>query len=131
MAKSTKRADLKSTGPVPKRRSPCPVACTLDLLGDKWTLLLVRDLFCGKAHFNEFGRSPERIATNILADRLGRLVAARLVDRVTSPDQPGRDRYVLTAKGRTLWPVLQAVAEWGLANIDGTKAHLSPTPAPN
>ena len=54
------------------KRSVCPVACVLDVIGDKWTLLVIRDLACGKRHFNDFCRSPERIATNILADRLER-----------------------------------------------------------
>ena len=61
--------------------SVCPVACALDLIGDKWTLLVVRDLACGKRFFNDLSRSSERIATNILADRLERLVAHGLVER--------------------------------------------------
>ena len=62
------------------KRSVCPVACALDVMGDKWTLLVVRDMACGKRHFNDFCRSPERIATNILADRLERLVAHGLAE---------------------------------------------------
>jgi DNA-binding HxlR family transcriptional regulator len=108
------------------RRSPCPVACALDLIGDKWTLLVIRDLACGKSHFKEFGESPEGIATNILADRLARLVTEGLVERSPSSVQPGRDAYRLTAKGKSLGPVLRAVAKWGLANIPGTKAHFAP-----
>ena len=108
------------------RRSPCPVACTLDLIGDRWTLLVVRDLACGKAHFNEIGRSPERIATNILADRLARLIAHGLVERRASTDQVGRDDYLLTPKGKSLRPILSAIAEWGLANIEGTAALMAP-----
>ncbi len=109
------------------RRSVCPVACALDLIGDKWTLLVVRDLACGKSHFNEICRSPEKIATNILADRLERLVANDLVEKYTDEDPPHRDRYRLTTKGKTLGPVLEAVAEWGLANVPGTSAILKPT----
>ena len=70
-----------------KKRSVCPVACALDVIGDKWTLLVVRDMACGKRHFNDFCRSPERIATNILADRLERLVAHGLVEKHASADQ--------------------------------------------
>jgi DNA-binding HxlR family transcriptional regulator len=108
------------------RRSPCPIACTLDLLGDKWTLLVVRDLVCGKSQFKEFSASPEKIATNILAERLNRLVKHGLVDKYASTAQPGRDAYRLTAKGRTLAPVLAAIVEWGLTNIKGTEARMKP-----
>ncbi len=107
-------------------RSICPLACTLELIGDKWTLLVVRDLACGKRHFNEFCRSPERIATNILADRLNRLVKNGFAEKYLSDDEPQRDSYRLTAKGKSLGPVMTAVAEWGLSNIPGTKAALSP-----
>jgi DNA-binding HxlR family transcriptional regulator len=110
-----------------KRRSPCPVACTLDLIGDKWTLLVVRDLACGKSLFKEFLTSPESIATNILADRLERLVAGGLAEPFPQPDRPDREAYRLTAKGRALGPVVKAIAEWGLDHIRGTKAHLRPT----
>jgi DNA-binding HxlR family transcriptional regulator len=109
-----------------KRRSPCPVACTLDLIGDKWTLLVVRDLACGKSQFKEFLASPEGIATNILADRLGRLVTGGLAEAFPQPDRPDREAYRLTAKGRTLGPVLDAMATWGLKHVPGTKARLRP-----
>jgi DNA-binding HxlR family transcriptional regulator len=111
------------------RRSPCPVACALDLVGDRWTLLVVRDLACGKATFGEMAKSPERIATNILADRLSRLVDQGLAERRPSPDRAGRDEYRLTPKGESLLPVLRAIADWGLANIEGTAAHLKPSTA--
>lgn len=108
-----------------KRRSPCPVACALDLVGDKWTLLVVRDLMCGKSHYTDFCRSPERIATNILADRLGRLVEHGLVEKYPSAARPGRDAYRLTAKGAALRPVLEAIAGWGLEHIKGTDARMA------
>jgi DNA-binding HxlR family transcriptional regulator len=110
-----------------KARSVCPLACVLDLLGDRWTLLVVRDLACGKRFFNDFCRSPERIATNILADRLERLVSHGLVVKSASADSPGRDEYRLTAKGKSLGPVLTALAEWGLNHIPGTHAALTPS----
>jgi DNA-binding HxlR family transcriptional regulator len=108
------------------KRSVCPVACALDVIGDRWTLLVVRDLACGKRYFNEFCRSPERIATNILADRLERMTGAGLVEKFVSEEQPGRDAYRLTAKGKTLEPVLKAIADWGLAQVEGTRAMLTP-----
>lgn len=108
------------------RRSICPVACALDIIGDKWTLLVVRDLMCGCAHFKEFLKSPEGIATNILADRLNRLVKHGLVEKYASNEHPGRDAYRLTRRGKSLRPVLAAIMRWGLANIDGTAALLQP-----
>jgi DNA-binding HxlR family transcriptional regulator len=107
-------------------RSPCPVACTLDILGDKWTLLVVRDLLCGRSHFNEFCRSPERIATNILADRLDKLVRHKLVEKITTVGPPARDAYRLTEKGKSLKTVLEVIAKWGLTNIEGTEARMEP-----
>ena len=112
----------------PDRRSSCPVACTLDLIGDKWTLLVVRDMFSGKTKFNDFLCSPERIATNILTDRLTRLEECGLVERRTSDAHAGRCDYALTAKGRTLLPVLRALADWGLQHIEGTRALIKVLP---
>lgn len=107
-----------------EKRSVCPVACTLDLIGDRWTMLVVRDLFAGKAHFKEFSRSPERIATNILASRLARLVDSGIAEKYPSEDVPGREAYRLTAKGRSLEKVLAAIAQWGLEQIPGTEARI-------
>lgn len=106
------------------RRSPCPIACALDLIGDKWTLLVIRDLACGKSLFKEFCSSPEGIATNILTDRLNRLVAHGLVERHTPPQQPSSVAYRLTTKGRSLLPILKAIANWGLENLKGTDARM-------
>jgi DNA-binding HxlR family transcriptional regulator len=110
------------------RRSPCPLACTLDLIGDRWTLLIVRDLLRGLSQFNEFTRSPEAIATNILADRLTRLAEHGLVEKRPSSISPRRDVYSLTPKGKSLRPILEQIASWGLTNIPGTAAHLRPPP---
>ena len=101
-------------------RSPCPVACTLDLLGDKWTLLVVRDLLLGKKTYSEFQKSPERIPTNILAERLKRLQAAGVVRRDKYQERPTRYAYLLTDKGRDLAPVLSAMIDWGNQYIEGT-----------
>ena len=109
-----------------EKRSPCPVACTLDLIGDSWTLLVVRDLACGKRTFNDIARSPERVATNTLADRLGRLVESGLVEKRASAEFAGHETYHLTEKGKSLRPVLTAIADWGLKNVQGTEAHLTP-----
>lgn len=108
------------------KRSPCPIACALDLFGDRWTLLIIRDLACGKTHYRDFCQSPERIATNILADRLERLVSAGLAEKYPSPEQPGREAYRLTKKGKSLRPVMNAIADWALKNIEGTAARMTP-----
>ncbi len=105
-------------------RSPCPLACTLDLIGDKWTLLVIRDLHLGKRYFKEFTESPEGIATNILSDRLARLVDAGLAEKFKSSEPPGRTAYRLTSKGRSLRPVVNAMVKWGLRHIEGTEARL-------
>lgn len=107
-----------------KRRSVCPVACTLDLIGDRWTLLVIRDLFCGKVTFKEFAQSPEGIATNILTDRLNRLLGEGLIEHHELADAPGRFGYRLTPRGESLEPVLLAVTEWGLAHVRGTEVRV-------
>ncbi len=106
------------------QRSPCPVACTLDIIGDKWTLLVVRDLVLGRSHFREFAASPEGIATNILSDRLSRLIEHGLVEKFPSSELPGRDGYRLTGKGKSLAKLVKAMAAWGIKNIEGTEAKL-------
>lgn len=113
------------------RRSPCPVACGLDLLGDRWTLLVVRDLLLGRSRFKDFASSPEKMPTNILAERLERLVKAGVVRQV--PVEPGSRHlgYHLTAKGEALRPVVEALKAWGLQWEKGTRAGLLPAqPAP-
>jgi DNA-binding HxlR family transcriptional regulator len=101
-------------------RSPCPVAGSLDLIGDRWTLLVVRDLFWGKRRYGEFLASPEAIPTNILAARLVRLKEAGLVNRTRYQDRPPRFGYTLTRRGRDLQPVLAALLVWGKRHVPGT-----------
>ena len=109
------------------KRSPCPISCTLELVGDRWSLLVIRDLFAGKTHFREFLKSPERIATNVLTDRLERLTEAGLVQAKPSEERAGALSYSLTDRGRGLYPVLESIRDWGLASIPGTAA-LMPVP---
>ena len=116
-AKSVKAAKVE-----PDRRSPCPVACSLDLVGDRWTLLVVRDLMSGRSRFKDFTAAPERIPTNILSDRLARLLRHRIVDRIPAEDGTKRLAYRLTAKGAALRPVLEAMRDWGLAHAPGPRA---------
>ena len=103
----------------PPRRSRCPVSCTLDRLGDRWTLLIVRDMVRGKRRFAEFLASPEGIPTNILANRLKRLVALGVVRSRRYQDHPPRFEYALTAKGKDLGPVLRAMVDWGITHAGG------------
>ncbi len=99
-------------------RSECPIASSLDIVGDKWTLLVLRDLLDGKTRFSEFERSPESIPTNILTDRLRRLVEHGLAERVKAGGR--RIDYYITDKGEAMRPVLLAMAQWGNANVAGT-----------
>ncbi len=106
------------------KRSPCPVAATLDVIGDKWTLLIIRDLFAGKSRYRDLAASPERIASNILAARLERLQSCKLVRTRASTEREGSSEYRLTPKGRSLLPVLAAMRDWGLAHVPGTAAKV-------
>ena len=101
------------------RRSRFPVARTLDVFGDRWTLLVVCDLIRGKRRFAELVESPERIPTNILANRLKRLVSLGVIQSRRYSDDPRRVEYQLTAKGEDLRPVLRAMVEWGIKHAGG------------
>lgn len=107
------------------RRSPCPVACSLDIFGDRWTLLVVRDLILGKSRFKDFLASPEGIPTNLLTDRLKRLLEYRVVKQVSDSNGSRHLAYQLTDKGAALLPVVKAMRDWGLTWEKGTKAALS------
>lgn len=114
----------KATLKLSDMRSPCPIANTLDIIGDKWTLLVVRDLFAGKHTYSEFQSSPEKIPTNILAERLKRLVAHGIVEKQPYQQRPVRYAYVLTDTGREFGPVLKDLSQWGLKNIKDTQAKI-------
>ncbi|MDI1313785.1 helix-turn-helix domain-containing protein [Prosthecobacter sp.] len=107
--------------PPPSRRSPCPVACALDLFGDRWTLLVIRDLMLGRSRFKDFVSSPEGIPTNILSDRLERLLESGIVRQIPATDSGKRMAYELTEKGEALRPILKSMRDWGLAWERGTK----------
>ena len=96
------------------RRSACPVEFALDVFGDRWTLLIIRDmLFMGKRHFREFRESAEGIAANILSDRLKRLVAHGILEGREDPRNRRQIVYSLTAKGRDLVPTILEMIRWG------------------
>ncbi|MEO0511256.1 MAG: helix-turn-helix domain-containing protein [Verrucomicrobiota bacterium] len=113
----------------PERRSPCPVACTLDLIGDKWTLLVIRDLYLGKKMFREFRQSPEGIASNILTDRLRKLTSTGVVETTPSKHKSDAVEYSLSEVGQSLLPILKAVADWGDAHLEGVYFGLGRGPA--
>ena len=105
----------------PFERSRCPIANVLDLFGDRWTLLVVRDLLLrGRHRFTELEAGGESIPTNILADRLERLRAARIVSRRRYQKKPPRYEYHLTQRGRDLAPVLREMGVWANRHLPGT-----------
>lgn len=104
------------------RRSDCPISCFLDLIGDRWTLLVIRDMmFFGKQRFEEFLESPEGISTNILASRLKSLEQMGLVEKHPYSNHPRRMNYQLTEQGKSLQPVLKSIKNWGLEHLPETK----------
>jgi len=105
--------------PLRARRSRCPVACTLDVLGDRWSLLVVRDVMRGKRRYADFLESSEGIPTNILADRLKLLVAKGVIRSRPYSRHPPRVEYVLTEKGEDLRPIMRAMVAWGVRYAGG------------
>jgi DNA-binding HxlR family transcriptional regulator len=103
------------------KRSRCPIANMLDLVGDKWSLLVIRDMLHGKTTYGELLDSPERIPTNILADRLKRLEGAGVIERSAYQERPVRYAYQLTEKGAALGDVLLALVRWGKKHLPGTR----------
>jgi DNA-binding HxlR family transcriptional regulator len=96
----------------------CSVAAALEVIGERWTLLVVRDLFLGTRRFDEFQRNLG-IARNVLQARLTRLVDAGIVTRTPYQERPLRHEYRLTEKGLDLWPVLHALRSWGDRHTEG------------
>lgn len=92
----------------------CPVAKTLDLIGERWTILLVRDLLLqGARRFQDFQASLPGVAPNVLSDRLKKLEEAGLIGRRLYSERPPRLQYVLTDKGKSLGPIVKALRDWG------------------
>ena len=125
MTKTAKSKAPEKSSQTP--RSPCPVACCLDIVGDRWTLLIVRDLYLGRSRFRDLVDAPEGIPTNILSDRLARLMDSNLVQQVPAEDGTKRLGYKLTEKGRALGPILAAMRDWGLKWVKGAKVSVFKT----
>jgi len=101
-------------------RSACPIATTLDIVGDRWSLVILRDMVNGKKRFSEFLASPERITTNVLSDRLAMMEATGLIEARVYQMRPKRYEYELTEKGLALLPVLQEICRWANRFVPGT-----------
>ena len=102
-------------------RSKCSISCTLDIVGDKWSLLIIRDaLFLKKTSFNEFRNSAEKIASNILTNRMEKLVKYGIMNKTQNPDNKLKFDYLLTEKGQNLKPIILALGKWGINYIGGT-----------
>jgi DNA-binding HxlR family transcriptional regulator len=100
----------------------CPVARSLDLLGDRWTLLVIRDLLRGRRRFQELIDSLPGIAPNVLSDRLKLLEESEIVTRRFYSEHPPRAEYVLTEKGRELDVIVGALATWGARHAGAPSA---------
>src|SRR5438105_2583586 len=110
------------TKTLPERRSDCPISYALDFVGDKWTLIVLRDLMLGrKRYFQELLASNEKIASNILASRLKLLERCGLVTRATDPDHGRRVIYTPTEKALDLLPAILELVRWG-AKYDSRSA---------
>ncbi len=96
----------------PMKDEPCPVARSVDLIGDRWSLLIVRDAFDGMRRFSDFQRSLG-VARNILSDRLRKLLDAGVLEMRAASDGTVYQEYVLTARGESLFPVVVALRQWG------------------
>ena len=106
-----------------RRRSDCPISHALDLFGDRWSLLVIRDLLVkGKRHYRDFLSSEERIATNILSERLKALQEAGLVRRIEAARNEGGVSYELTGKGYDLAPMLVEMILWSARHDPNTAA---------
>lgn len=96
-----------------KKRSDCPISCSLDIFGDKWSLLIIRDMmFSNKSTYGDFLKSPEGIATNILASRLQALEDNKLIEKLEHPESKAKVLYKLTPKAIDLLPIIVEVHVW-------------------
>ena len=96
-----------------KKRSECPISCSLDIWGDKWSLLIIRDLMLNKScTYGDFLKSPEHIATNILASRLQSLEENGIIEKLEHPDSKAKVLYKLSIKGIDLYPILIEIQLW-------------------
>ena len=108
--------------PAPTTHQNCSIARALEVLGDRWTLLVIRDAFLGVRRFDDFQRDLG-VARNVLTDRLDRLVEEGVLERVRYQERPERFEYRLTEKGRDLWPVIDRAAAVGRPPLRAARAR--------
>jgi DNA-binding HxlR family transcriptional regulator len=97
-----------------KKRSDCPIGCSLDVFGDRWSLLIIRDIMLrGKMSYSEFLDSEEKIATNILVNRLNVLESEKILVKEVSAANKSKYIYSLTQKGADLLPIVIEIMDWG------------------
>lgn len=127
-AKGTRRTRRRQSalgGPVLGIQARCAIAGALQIVGDRWTLLIIRDLLRGRSKFVQLANSPEGITRTGLSERLKALEAAGIVERHFYSEHPPRAEYRLTAKGRALGPALGALARWGTRYLEHDTAITS------
>lgn len=118
------RATRKRPGPV-DRRERCAIAGTLQIVGDQWTLVIIRDLLRGYSKFAQLAAAPEGITRSVLSERLKLLEAEGIVERSFYSEHPPRAEYRLTPKGLALGPTLGALARWGTRYLAHNTAIVS------
>ena len=103
---------------VANKRSSCPISTSLEIIGDSWTLILIRNFFLGSITFADFKKAPENIATNILSDRLKKLMKYNLIEYQLNPKNKKIKQYYLTEAGINLYPLIYDLLIWGRNNLD-------------
>ena len=110
--------DQKPKMKVRDNRSSCPVSTCLEIIGDNWSLVLIRDLFLERTTFTEFMNSPERISSNILTDRINKLTKYNLVEYRVHPNNRKIKQYYLTQAGIDLYPIIYDLIVWSIDHLD-------------
>ena len=110
--------DQKPKMKVRDNRSSCPVSTCLEIIGDNWSLVLIRDLFLERTTFTEFMNSPERISSNILTDRINKLQKYNLIEYRLHPNNRKIKQYYLTDAGIDLYPIIYDLIVWSNDHID-------------
>jgi DNA-binding HxlR family transcriptional regulator len=107
---------------IKNNRSSCPVSTSLEIVGDQWSLILIRDLFMQRNTFSDFKNSPEKISTNILTDRINKLLKYELIDYTIHPKNRKIKLYYLTQSGINLYPLLYDLSMWSKDHL-GMEFH--------
>lgn len=99
-------------------RSTCPLSSFLDIIGDKWSLVIIRDLFIGRNTYSEFLKSPEKISTNVLVDRVKKLIDMKILTFERDQNDKKIKYYKLTKKGIDLFPIITEMSLWSRNHLD-------------